>query len=50
MGMDWWVNNPIFSSQPQPEVGASAAAGLAERLDKLEAAVSAGPVAVPATP
>jgi len=56
MGMDWWVNNPIFSSRAQAEPGANAAAGLEARLDKLEAAVSAAPatnqqpVAVPARP
>ena len=56
MGMDWWVNNPIFSSRPQPELGANAAAGLAERLDRLEAAIRGAPltsqqaVPVPAGP
>jgi hypothetical protein len=37
MGMDWWVNNPIFCSQaPQGQLEASLAK-LDERLAKLEA-------------
>jgi hypothetical protein len=37
MGMDWWVNNPVFCSQaPQGQLEASLA-GIADRLAKLEA-------------
>jgi hypothetical protein len=36
MGMDWWVNNPVFSSQaPQPQLEATLAK-IDERLAKLE--------------
>lgn len=37
MGMDWWVNNPIFSRQPVAS-GAieSALDRISERLDRLE--------------
>jgi len=52
MGMVWWVNNPMFSSRAPGDLGANAAAGLAERLDRLEAAVAGAPMtsrqAVPA--
>ncbi len=38
MGMDWWVNNPIFSSKaPQEELGPSLAR-IEQRLAQLEAA------------
>jgi hypothetical protein len=38
MGMDWWVNNPVFcSQQPQGQLGASLSR-LDERLARLEAA------------
>jgi len=36
MGMDWWVNNPIFSSQPQPNHLEGAVTRIEERLAKLE--------------
>ena len=37
MGMDWWVNNPVFCSQaPQGQLEASLAK-LDERLSRLEA-------------
>jgi Gas vesicle protein len=36
MGMDWWVNNPVFSRQPVPEQLGSAAARIEERLSRLE--------------
>ena len=37
MGMDWWVNNPVFCSQaPQGQLGASLAR-IDERLARLEA-------------
>ena len=56
MGMDWWVNNPIFSSRAQPVLAENAVAGLAERLERLEAAIAGVPaagrqaLAVPAGP
>ncbi len=37
MGMDWWVNNPVFCSQaPQGQLEA-ALAGIDQRLARLEA-------------
>ena len=36
MGMDWWVNNPIFSSQPQPNHLEGAVTRMEERLARLE--------------
>src|ERR1039458_5438569 len=46
MGMDWWVNNPVFSSQaPQGQLEASLAR-IDERLAKIEA--SRAEVMVPA--
>lgn len=46
MGMDWWVNNPVFSSQaPQGQLEASLAK-IDERLARLE--VSLPREAVPA--
>jgi hypothetical protein len=46
MGMDWWVNNPVFSSQaPQPQLEATLAK-IDERLARLE--VSSPREAVPA--
>jgi hypothetical protein len=46
MGMDWWVNNPVFCSQaPQGQLEASLAK-IDERLARLE--VSAPREAVPA--
>ena len=40
MGMDWWVNNPVFCSQaPQGQLEASLAK-LDERLAKIEASSS----------
>jgi hypothetical protein len=38
MGMDWWVNNPVFSSQAQQAQLAAPLARIEERLSKLEAA------------
>ncbi len=43
MGMDWWVNHPLFSRQPDPAQLESNLAALGERLQKLEAAATAGP-------
>jgi hypothetical protein len=39
MGMDWWVNNPDFSSRPQESQVESAVPRIEERLSKLEAAL-----------
>ena len=36
MGMDWWVNNPIFSSQPPPNRLEEAVTRMEQRLAKLE--------------
>lgn len=41
MGMDWWVNNPVFSRQPTRELEEGALSLLEERLARLEAASSA---------
>jgi hypothetical protein len=38
MGMDWWVNNPVFSSQPHQDHLAAAMTRIDERLAKLETA------------
>ena len=52
MGMDWWVNNPVFSRQPPREaMEDSSLHRLEERLARLEAATGAGaltPEGVPA--
>ena len=37
MGMDWWVNNPVFCSQPGRDTLDSSLSGIEERLSKLEA-------------
>ncbi|MGA2264261.1 MAG: gas vesicle protein [Acidobacteriota bacterium] len=37
MGMDWWVNNPVFCAQPSPEQLQGSAASIEARLAKLEA-------------
>jgi len=37
MGMDWWVNNPVFCAQPSPAQLQGSAAGIEARLAKLEA-------------
>jgi hypothetical protein len=42
MGMDWWVNNPIFtSSRSDPQMSRNLA-GIEERLAKIESSLSAG--------
>jgi Gas vesicle protein len=38
MGMDWWVNNPVFSGQPQREPLEAAVEHLEQRLARLETA------------
>ena len=37
MGLDWWVNQPVFSSRAQPELPENTLARLEERLARLEA-------------
>jgi hypothetical protein len=39
MGMDWWVNNPVFSSRAQPpQLAADSVTKIEARLARLEAA------------
>jgi hypothetical protein len=38
MGMDWWVNNPVFSSQPQRDPLEATVERLEQRLARLETA------------
>jgi hypothetical protein len=38
MGIDWWVNNPIFRSQEDQRTLASSLASIEERMTRLEAA------------
>jgi hypothetical protein len=38
MGMDWWVNNPVFSSQPPQAQLTEPLARIEERLARLESA------------
>jgi hypothetical protein len=40
MGMDWWVNNPVFSSQPQHNQLEGAVTRIEERLARLETALT----------
>jgi hypothetical protein len=40
MGMDWWVNNPIFNSRAQPEFQPNSLSSFEQRLAKLEASVA----------
>ncbi|MBZ5677705.1 MAG: gas vesicle protein [Acidobacteriia bacterium] len=40
MGMDWWVNNPVFSSQPHPEHLEAAVTRMEDRLARLETALT----------
>ena len=37
MGLDWWVNQPVFSSRAQPELPENGLARFEERLARLEA-------------
>ncbi len=39
MGMDWWVNNPMFDRHARPELTADQLTRLETRLSTLEAAV-----------
>jgi len=36
MGMDWWVNNPIFRQDKRQEIAPASLAGLEERMATLE--------------
>ena len=40
MGMDWWVNNPVFSRQPQQNHLEAAVARMEEKLAKLETSLA----------
>ncbi|MFZ0913618.1 MAG: gas vesicle protein GvpJ [Candidatus Korobacteraceae bacterium] len=40
MGMDWWVNNPIFRQDKHPEIAPASLTSLEERLATLEASLS----------
>ena len=40
MGLDWWVNKPVFSSRAQPELLENGLARFEERLSRLEASSS----------
>ena len=43
MGMDWWVNNPVFSRQTQPQpISDDSLDRIVERLDKIERAQRTG--------
>lgn len=40
MGMDWWVNNPVFCSRTEPDRLQESVTRIEERLASLEAAVA----------
>lgn len=42
MGMDWWVNNPVFSSRAGHEDSGSYLARIEERLERLEESLGSG--------
>lgn len=46
MGMDWWVNNPIFCREKDPEMLHSSLLSIEERMARLE--TSFGKIAVEA--
>lgn len=48
MGMDWWVNNPVFSSRSHPDGLEESVARIEEKLARLESAVA--PAAAQAEP
>jgi hypothetical protein len=48
MGMDWWVNNPVFCAQPKQAQLAEPLARIEERLSKLEAGSAVTFSSVPA--
>jgi hypothetical protein len=39
MGMDWWVNNPIFRQDQPGEIGQGSLASLEERMARMEASL-----------
>ncbi len=39
MGMDWWVNNPVFCSSPKPDQLQSSLGRIEERLTSLESSL-----------
>jgi hypothetical protein len=45
MGMDWWVNNPVFCGQPQTPQLDAAVLRMEERLARLETALGTAPSA-----
>lgn len=45
MGMDWWVNNPVFAAQPQAPQLEAAVFRMEERLARLETALGTVPSA-----
>jgi hypothetical protein len=47
MGMDWWVNNPIFRQNQQKEIAPASLTSLEERLAALEDSLKQ---AVPTSP
>ena len=44
MGMDWWVNSPIFRREEDHETLASSLASIEERMANLEARFTQAPV------
>jgi len=44
MGMDWWVNNPVFSRHARQELNGDHLGELEKRLAALETAQTRGPI------
>ena len=40
MGLDWWVNKPVFNAQAHPEMPAGSLTKIEERLARLETSSS----------